>query len=77
MKLHETNAQGFLEGNQVGNQVGNEDGHHVLDKRVQTNKVLRDRVTARRRDGEMDRRSRSNKVPTSKANQAGGPCIEN
>ena len=64
--------QGFHE----GDQVGNKDGRHVLDKRERTNEVLRGRAAARRRDKEMERRSRSNKVPTNEASQASGPRVE-
>ncbi len=71
MGLHETNVQGSHQ----GNQLGNEDGHLLLAEPEQTNTVLCDRATARRRCREMDRRSRSNEVPTNEAGQAGGPRI--
>ncbi len=69
MRLHKTNAHGFHK----GNQVGNKEGHHVLDKREQTNEVLCDRAAARRQDREMNRRSGPNEVPTNEASQASGP----
>ena len=56
-----------------GNQVGNKYGRHVRDERGLRNKVLCNLAAAQRRDREMERRSRSNEVPTSEASQAGGP----
>ncbi len=49
MGLHETNAEGFHE----GNQVGNEDGHHVLDNCGQSDEELHNQRAARRLEREM------------------------